>query len=157
MPHLTSPASQQGSVQILVESLFFEDTADAVRAALAIRADLAAGRCNVTCGGGPGVAARMSLTTGEVVIGVVGSSVRHAIALVGPSVNIGARLLKHVRVGGIIASADVVAALRDHAPDLADVFGLADRAFDVPGGDGLSVVTYQASDSSEQPAPISGR
>ncbi|MBI4013201.1 MAG: adenylate/guanylate cyclase domain-containing protein [Candidatus Rokubacteria bacterium] len=129
--------------------LYFEDTRDAVRTALVIRAELAAGRCNLTCGGGPGVAARMSLTTGEVVIGVVGSSARQGIALVGPSVNVGARLLKQVPPGGIIASADVVAALRDDAPDLANTFSLGDRAFEVPGGGGLSVETYQARDSSE--------
>jgi class 3 adenylate cyclase len=129
--------------------LYFEDARDAVRAALVIRAELAAGRCNVTCGGGPGVAARMSLTTGEVVIGAVGSSARPAIALVGPSVNVGARLLKHVHPGGIIASGDVVAALRDTAPDLARTFSPGDPAFEVPGGDGLSVETYQARDSSD--------
>jgi class 3 adenylate cyclase len=33
--------------------LYFESTRDAVRAALTIRAELAAGRCDATCGGGP--------------------------------------------------------------------------------------------------------
>jgi class 3 adenylate cyclase len=127
--------------------LYFAETRDAVRAALAIRAELAAGRCNVGCSGGPGIAARMSLTTGDVVMGVVGPSARQAIALVGPSVNIGARLLKHVGIGGIIAGAEVIATLREDAPELASAFSLADRAFDVPGADGLSVATYQVSAS----------
>jgi hypothetical protein len=66
-----------------------------------------------------------------------------------PNVNVGARLLKQVHPGGIITSADVVAALRDDAPDLAKTFNLSDRAFEVPRGDGLSVETHQARDSSE--------
>ena len=127
--------------------LYFDETPDAVRAALAIRAALAAGRCNVGCGGGPGVAARMSLTTGDVVVGLVGTPARSAIALVGPSVNSGARLLKHVGIGGIIADAEVVGTLREEAPQLAEVFSLADPAFAVPGVDGLSVATYQVAES----------
>jgi hypothetical protein len=114
-----------------------------------VRGRLAAGCCNVTCGAGPGVAARMSLTTGQVVIGAVGSSAHPAIALVGPSVSVGARLLKHVHPGGIIASANIVTALRDDAPELAKTFRLGDRAFEVPGRGGLHVETYQAADCSD--------
>ena len=134
--------------------LYFESTRDAVRAALAIRAELAAGRCNATCGGGPGVEARMSLTVGEVVVGTVGSSMRQAIALVGPSVNIGARLLKQISQGGIIASDEVVESLRVDAPKLANEFHLRDRAFEVPGGDGIKVATYEIRDSTKE---VSGR
>lgn len=124
--------------------LYFTSTPDAVRAALTIRAELAAGRCDAACGGGPGVAARMSLTVGEVVVGIVGSSVRRAVALVGPSVNIGARLLKQVREGGIIASGEVVEALRLDAPALADEFQFRDPAFQVPGGHGITIASYEA-------------
>lgn len=123
--------------------LYFESTRDAVRAALEIRAELAAGRCNSACGGGPGIAARMSITAGEVVVGVVGSSMRHAVAIVGPSVNIGARLLKQIPEGGIIASREVVEALHAEASDLATEFRLLDHAFEVPGGDGVVVTTYE--------------
>ena len=123
--------------------LYFESTRDAVQAALAIRAELAVGRCDAACGGGPGVAARMSMTVGEVVAGVVGSSMRQAIALVGPSVNVGARLLKQIPEGGIIASGEVVEALRTEAPDLASEFQLLNHAFEVPGGDGVRVATYE--------------
>ncbi len=123
--------------------LYFESTQDAVQAALTIRAELAAGRCNATCGGGPGIAARMSVTVGEVVIGVVGSSMRRGIAMVGPSVNVGARLLKRVSEGGVIASGDVVEALRTEAPNLVNQFRPLDDAFEIPGGEGVSIATYE--------------
>lgn len=118
--------------------LYFESAGEATQAALAIRAALARGTCGELCP----VAARMSLTVGDVVLGVVGSSMRQAIALVGPSVNVGARLLKQVAPGGIIASGDVVEALRGEAPPLADEFRLLDPAFEVPAADGITVATY---------------
>lgn len=127
--------------------LYFENTRDAVRAALAIRVELAAGRCGISCGPGPGIAARMSLTVGEVVIGMIGSAARQAMALVGPSVNIGARLLKHAREGGIIASAEILEILRREAPVLADEFEPHDLVFTVPGGDGISIATYEVRDA----------
>jgi class 3 adenylate cyclase len=130
--------------------LYFESACDAVRAALEVRAELAAGRCNAACGGGPGVTARMSVTVGEVVVGVVGSSMRQAIALVGPSLNVGARLLKQIREGGIIVSGEVVDELRTEAPDLASECRLLDHAFEVPGGDGMSVATYEIPPSRRQ-------
>jgi class 3 adenylate cyclase len=122
--------------------LYFASTKNAVTAALAIRRRLANGRCDIACGDGPGIAARMSVTVGEVVMGVVGSSMRRGIALVGPSVNIGARLLKHAPPGAIIASGEVFAELRQHAPQLADEFQPLDAAFIVPGADGMTVATY---------------
>ncbi len=121
--------------------LYFESTADAAEAALAIQAALACG----TCGADDPVTARMSLTVGEVVVGVVGSTMRQAIAVVGPSVSVGARILKQIPPGGIIASGEVVAALRAEAPPLASGFRLLDPAFEVPGGDGMTVATYAMS------------
>ena len=84
----------------------------------------------------------MSLTVGDVVLGVIGTSMRQAIALVGPSVNVGARLLKEVAPGGIIASGDAFEALRVELPTLAAELRLADPAFEVPGADGLRVPVY---------------
>lgn len=132
--------------------LYFESTRDAVRAATRIRAELEAGRCNAACGDGPGVAARMSITVGDVVVGVVGSSMRHAVALVGPSVNVGARLLKQIPSGGIIASGEVVEALRAEGSSLVAEFRLLDPAFEVPGGDGIRVPTYEIRPSPQQPS-----
>ena len=123
--------------------VYFASVKNAVRAALAIRKKLADGRCDFSCREGPGVTARMSITVGNVVIGTVGSSRRHGIALVGPSVNIGARLLKHAPLGAIIASGEVVAELQERgAGELAVCFHPLDAAFAVPGGDGLTVATY---------------
>ena len=108
-----------------------------------IRRRLAEGRCNISCRDGPGITARMSITVGDVVIGLVGSSMRSGMALVGPSVNIGARLLKHAPLGAIIASGEVMAELQErNAMDLADCFHPLDAAFAVPGADGLTVSTY---------------
>jgi class 3 adenylate cyclase len=123
--------------------VYFASVKNAVRAALAIRKKLADGRCDISCREGPGVTARMSITVGDVVIGTVGSSRRHGIALVGPSVNIGARLLKHAPLGAIIASGVVVAELEERgAGELAACFQPLDAAFAVPGADGLTVATY---------------
>jgi class 3 adenylate cyclase len=122
--------------------LYFASLKNAVRAALAIQRRLADGRCDVACGEGPGIAARMSVTVGDVVVGTVGSSVRRGIALVGPSVNIGARLLKQAPPGTIIASGDVFGQLQRDAPGLAEEFHALDPAFVVPGADGMTVATY---------------
>jgi len=122
--------------------LYFASTENAVRAALAIRRSLSDGRCDIACGGGPGIAARMGVTVGDVVMGVVGSSMRSGIALVGPSVNIGARLLKHAPPGGIIASGEVFEELRRDAGQLAEEFHPLDAAFIVPGADGMTIATY---------------
>jgi class 3 adenylate cyclase len=121
--------------------IYFASVKNAVRAALAIQARLADGRCDAACGDGPGIRARMSVTVGDVVVGAVGSATRQGIALVGPSVNIGARLLKHAPLGALIASDAVLEDLRD-APRLANEFHPLDAAFEVPGADGMTIATY---------------
>lgn len=118
--------------------LYFESPAEAAQAALAIQASLACGAC---ADENP-VQARVSLTVGDVVVGVIGSTMRQAIALVGPSVSVGARMLKQVSPGGIIASGEVVEVLRAEAPEIAVQFQLLDPAFEVPGLDGMTVPTY---------------
>jgi class 3 adenylate cyclase len=130
--------------------LYFASVKNAVRAALSIQKTLADRRCDVACGEGPGIQARMSVTVGEVVVGAVGCSTQHGIALVGPSVNIGARLLKHAPAGAIIASGEAVTALGE-SPELAGAFQPLDAAFVVPGGDGTTVATYVAA-----PSPTGG-
>jgi class 3 adenylate cyclase len=122
--------------------LYFDSVVDAVEAALAIRRALDRDRCDTGCGGGPGTEARLALSLGEVAIGPVGPPDHAAVALVGQSVNLGARLLRAVPPGGVAASAEVVAALDGEAPWLARQFALLDRAYDVPGADGLTVAVY---------------
>lgn len=122
--------------------LYFDSAVDAAEAALAIRAALDRERCETGCGGGPGAPVRMSLTLGEVAVGAVGPRAHPALALVGPSVNLGARLLKMVPPGGIAASAEVIAALESEAPALAGWFRLLDPAFEVPGAGGLTLAVY---------------
>jgi class 3 adenylate cyclase len=122
--------------------LYFESAVDAAEAALAIHAALDRERCVASCGDGPGASVRMSLTLGEVAIGPVGPTANSALALVGPSVNIGARLLKMVAPDGIAASAEVFAALEREAPALAAHFRLLDPAFEILGADGVTVAVY---------------
>lgn len=122
--------------------LYFATVENGVLAALAIQKSLADGRCDIACGDGPGIAARISVTVGDVVVGTVGSSARRGMALIGPSVNIGARLLKHAPLGTIIASGEVVEALGQDAPVLIDKFCPLDAAFVVPGAGGMTLATY---------------
>lgn len=133
--------------------LYFGSARRAVEAALAIRAALDRDRCDTACEGGPGAGARMSLTIGDVAIGTVGSSGHPALALVGPSINLGARLLKVLPPGGIAASEDLMVALRVEAPTLAGRFRLLGAAMEVPGADGLTVAVYALAD----PAPAQVR
>lgn len=118
--------------------LYFESTADAARAALAIRAALTGGAWENPCP----VIVRMSLNVGQVVVGLGGSAARQAIALVGTSVHVGARLLKTIPPGGIITTSEFVESLHMDGPGLAKEFRLRDQAFEVPGTDGISVTTY---------------
>ncbi|HYL79238.1 MAG TPA: adenylate/guanylate cyclase domain-containing protein, partial [Candidatus Acidoferrum sp.] len=118
--------------------LYFESTTEAAQAALAIRDTLASGVCGMDCP----VTARISLTVGQVVVGLVGTTMRRSIALIGESVHVGARILKHVPPGGIIASGEFVASLRAEQPALADQYRLRDHAFEIPGSDAITVSTY---------------
>jgi len=118
--------------------LYFESSSEAAQAALAIRAALN----QEACGSPYPLIARMSLTVGHVVVGLVGSSMRQSIALIGTSVHVGARLLKHISPGGIIATRDFVECLRAEGSVLAEEFRLHEEAFEVPGSDGISVTTY---------------
>jgi class 3 adenylate cyclase len=118
--------------------LYFESASEAMEAAHVIRAALASGVCDVACP----MSARMSVSVGDVVLGVVGSKQRHAVALVGPSVSVGARLLKQVAPGGIIATGEFVEAVRAEMPHLARDFSLLDPAFEVPATDGIVVATW---------------
>ena len=118
--------------------LYFESASEAMEAAFAIRAALARGVCNVACP----VSARMSVAVGDVVLGIVGSALRHTVALVGPSVSVGARLLKQIGPGGIIATGEVIDALRLEMPHLAREFRLLDPAFELPATDGMVVASW---------------
>ena len=120
--------------------LYFESTGEAAAAALAIRDALRGG---VECAADAcPVMSRLSLTVGDVVLGEVGAASRRAVALIGPSVSLGARLLKRVEPGGIIASREVVEALEREAPELAARVRPLEAAWVAPGGDGPPLATY---------------
>jgi class 3 adenylate cyclase len=63
-------------------------------------------------------------------------------------VNLGARLLKAVPPGRIAASAEIVAALGNEAPALGRQFRLVERAFEIPGAEGVTVAVYAVDEPS---------
>lgn len=71
---------------------------------------------------------RLSIDAGPVVIGMVGTRFRQAVALVGPSLHRAARILKLPPPGGIIVTERVVAHARRTDPELARQFVLLEGA-----------------------------
>lgn len=118
--------------------LYFESVAEATQAALAIRNALARERPE----GQAPLRARLSLNVGNMVIGVIGSPLRRSVALIGPSINLASRLLKHIPPGGIIATETVVERLRQEAPALAQQFQLWDACLVLKGVEDECVATF---------------
>ena len=113
---------------------------EATRAALAIRETLANQLSE-----GLALRARLSLDVGTIVIGVIGTPMRRSVALIGPTINLAARLLKQIAPGGIIATAALVAGLREEAPELADRFTLFDENLELKGFEREVVRAYSIS------------
>lgn len=109
--------------------LYFESIAEAARAALAIRTALV----QIKEQKGIEIKARFSLNIGSVVIGVIGTALRRSVALIGPSINQAARLLKEIPPGGVIATQTAVERLRSEAPDLAERFQLWNERLELKG------------------------
>ena len=65
---------------------------------------------------------RISLDLGPVVIGIVGTRFRQTVAIIGPSVNVAARILKLAPPGGIVATEAVLSVARRADPELARDF-----------------------------------
>jgi class 3 adenylate cyclase len=84
--------------------LYFESVPEATQAAVAIRHALAHAQPE----GHAPLRARLSLNVGSIIVGVIGSALRRSVALIGPSIHIASRLLKHIPPGGIIATEAVV-------------------------------------------------
>jgi class 3 adenylate cyclase len=118
--------------------LYFESVAEATQAALAIREALT----RAAAEDGARLRARLSLDVGSIVIGVIGTPLRRSVALIGPSINLAARLLKQIPPGGIVATAAVVEQLRAEAPALAERFELLDERLELRGFDEEYVTAY---------------
>ena len=71
---------------------------------------------------------------------------RRSVALIGPSINMAARLLKEIPPDGIIATAAVVERLRRDATELADRFELMDSSLVLKGFEDESVAAYSLRD-----------
>ncbi len=117
--------------------LYFESVGEATQAALSIREALAGAGSQVGR-----MRARLSLDVGDIVIGVIGTPMRRSVALIGPSINLAARLLKQIPPDGIIATAAVVEKLRAEIPALADRFALFDDNLELKGFEQQYVSTY---------------
>ena len=98
--------------------LYFESSLEATQAALAIRSALA----HAPQQGTTPLQARISLNCGSIIVGIIGSALRRSVALIGPSIYIAFRLLKHIPPGGIIATEALVEHLRQEAPTFAQQF-----------------------------------
>jgi adenylate cyclase len=96
--------------------LYFESVTEATQAAIAIRKALSEREHSLR--------ARLSLNVGSIIIGIIGTPLRRSVALIGPSINLAARLLKHIPPGDIIATEALVERLRQESPDLAGGFRL---------------------------------
>ena len=118
--------------------LYFESVTEATQAALSIREALSA----ENSGTGPPLRARLSLDVGEIVIGVIGTPLRRSVALIGPSINLAARLLKQIPPDGIIATEGVVEKLRAELPALAERFSLFDEKLELKGFEKQYVKAY---------------
>ena len=75
-------------------------------------------------------------------IGVIGTAMRRSVALIGPSINLAARLLKQIPPGGIIATEAVVEKLRTDIPALAEHFSLLDEKLELKGFEKQYVKAY---------------
>ncbi|MGH8009649.1 MAG: adenylate/guanylate cyclase domain-containing protein, partial [Candidatus Binatia bacterium] len=109
--------------------LYFESATEATQAALAIRDALGRQQTEERVP----LRARLSLNVGSIVVGVIGTPLRRSVALIGPSINLAARLLKHIPPGGIIATEAMVERLRQEAPALAHRFQLWNARLELKG------------------------
>lgn len=118
--------------------LYFPSIAQAAGAALAMRTILGKEQFAHESF----VRARLSLNVGEVVIGVIGSSRRRSVALIGPAVSLAARLLKQIPPGGIIAPRTAVEKLQREAPDMAEQFQVWGECLTLKGFEEECVTAY---------------
>jgi class 3 adenylate cyclase len=122
--------------------LYFESVTEATQAALAIRHALT----QATAEAGQQLRARLSLDVGCIVIGVIGTPLRRSVALIGPSINLAARLLKQIPPDGVIATEAVVERLREETPALAERFALFDERLELKGFEREFVTAYSVRD-----------
>lgn len=118
--------------------LYFGSIEQATRAALAIRAALSGAREE----GSLPFQARLSVNVGKVIIGVIGAPLRRSVALIGPTVSLASRLLKHIPPGGIIAPQTAVEKLRAEAADLAEGFQVWGECLILKGFEEECVTAY---------------
>jgi class 3 adenylate cyclase len=119
--------------------LYFESVTEAAQAAFAIQARIALQPSDDVR-----LQARLSLDVGSLVIGIIGSPMRRSVALIGPSINRAARMLKEIPPDGIIATHAVVERLRSETPSLAERFDPLDAPLVLKGFEQEVVNAYTA-------------
>ncbi len=117
--------------------LYFESVTEAVQAALDVRKALSDTRPEHMA-----LQARISLNLGDIIIGVVGVAMRRSVTLIGPSINLASRLLKHIPPGGIIATEAALDRLSHETPALAARFQPLDRRLELKGFENEYVTTF---------------
>ncbi len=119
--------------------LYFESAMEATHAALAIRNALT----RKPRAGREPLRVRQSLNFGEMVIGIIGSSLRRSVTLIGPTINLASRMLKQIPPDGIIATDIVVDQLhKEKQPALAERFKLWDPCLILRGNDEVCVKAF---------------
>ena len=118
--------------------LYFESVPEATQAAVAMRHALA----HAPPEGHASLRARLSLHVGGLIVGVIGSALGRSVAVIGPSIHIAFRLLKHIPPGGIIATEAVVERLRQEAPALAQRFAVWDPCVVLKGVEDECVTAF---------------
>jgi class 3 adenylate cyclase len=120
--------------------LYFEGVGEAVPAAFRLRDALVARRRALPALPLP----RLSLDVGPVVVGIVGTRFRQAVALLGPSVHTAAKILKLATPGGIVATGAVVEQARVTSPDFFRAFRRLDESLPGPMPTELWVAPLEA-------------
>ena len=118
--------------------LYFESVTEATEAAIEMRSQLK----GESLDGDFRLRARFSLDVGEIVIGEIGTPLRRSMALIGPSINRAARLLKEIPPDGIIATEAIVERLRKEAPAIGERFELLDEKLELKGFEQECVTAY---------------
>jgi class 3 adenylate cyclase len=121
--------------------LYFESVTEAVQAAFAIRERISRQPADDVR-----LHARLSLDVGSLVIGIIGSPMRRSVALIGPSINRAARMLKEIPPDGIIATRAVVDRLSAESPLLMKRFVPLDAPLVLKGFEQEVVNAYAAGD-----------
>jgi class 3 adenylate cyclase len=132
--------------------LYFEGPGEALPAAFRLRDELLARRAELPALPLP----RLSLDTGPIVIGIVGTRFRRTVSLVGPAVHIAARILKLAPAGGIVATEAILESARRTNSELTRQFVPLEGAASLLDEDLGTIRAWVAPPPADLAGPVSG-